>query len=60
MIEVREIYDKDQKTSITLEIMHALPEWFSPPEDIDRKSVTHREMPFLPPLTGIGPSASSH
>lgn len=52
MFEVREIHNKDQKTSITLEIMHALPEWFSPPEDIDRKSVTHREMPFFAAFDG--------
>jgi len=52
MFEIREIHDKDLKTSITLEIMHALPDWFSPPEDIDRKSVIHRDMPFFAAFDG--------
>ena len=30
-----------------MEIMNALPEWFSPPEDIVNKSVIHREYPFF-------------
>lgn len=47
MFKVEEVMDKDLKTSITLEIMNSLPKWFSPPEDILRKSVHHKEMPFL-------------
>lgn len=47
MPETREISDKDLKTSITLKIMNSLPKWFSPPEDIIKKSVAHREMPFF-------------
>ena len=39
--------DKELKTSITLKIMNSLPKWFSPPEDIRKKSVLHREMPFF-------------
>ena len=37
----------DVKTEITLKIMHSLPAWFSPPEDIDKKSIIHREYPFF-------------
>jgi len=32
----------DEITAITLEIMHALPAWFSPPGDIDRKAIQRR------------------
>ena len=28
-------------------VMHALPKWFSPPDDIDKKSVIHRDFPFF-------------
>ncbi|NLW01994.1 MAG: GNAT family N-acetyltransferase [Clostridiaceae bacterium] len=52
MFEVREVCDKDLKTSITLDIMNALPDWFSPPEDIERKSVVHRDMPFFSAFEG--------
>ncbi|MCL2252877.1 MAG: GNAT family N-acetyltransferase [Lachnospiraceae bacterium] len=44
---VRTIELPDEKTAITLKIMHSLPAWFSPPEDIDKKAVTHREYPFF-------------
>ncbi len=47
MITIRKVGDVEEKTRITLEIMNALPEWFSPPEDIVRKSVIHREYPFI-------------
>ncbi len=47
MIEIRNVENKNEKTSITLEIMNALPEWFSPPEDILNKSVLHRDYPFI-------------
>ncbi len=47
MIETRFIEDKEEKTRVTLEIMNALPEWFSPPENIVNKSVIHREYPFI-------------
>ncbi len=47
MIETRFIEDKEEKTRVTLEIMNALPEWFSPPENIVNKSVIHREYPFV-------------
>lgn len=47
MFKVEKIVDKDLKTSITLQIMNSLPKWFSPPEDILKKSVHHRDMPFL-------------
>lgn len=52
MITIKEIKNPDEKTRITLEIMNALPEWFSPPEDIVRKSVIHREYPFIAALDG--------
>lgn len=47
MVKVENIIDKDLKTSITLKIMKSLPKWFSPPEDIEKKSVLHRDMPFF-------------
>lgn len=34
MIEIIFIEDEEEKTRVTLYIMNALPEWFSPPEDI--------------------------
>ena len=27
--------------------MHSLPAWFSPPDDIEKKAITHREYPFF-------------
>ncbi len=47
MIRIENVENKDEKTRVTLEIMNALPEWFSPPEDIERKSKIHREYPFM-------------
>ncbi len=47
MIEVRRVDHPDTKSEITLKIMNALPEWFSPPEDIVHKAVIHREYPFF-------------
>ena len=47
LCKVTRIIDKDLKTNITLEIMNSLPTWFSPPEDIAKKSIMHREMPFF-------------
>jgi len=52
MIDIRQVECPDEKTAITLAIMHSLPKWFSPPEDIDRKAVTHREMPFFAAYDG--------
>lgn len=46
MIEIKAIENIEQKTNITLEIMNALPEWFSPPEDIRKKSIFHQKLPF--------------
>jgi len=37
----------DDKTTITLKVMHSLPTWFSPPEDIEKKAVIHRDYPFF-------------
>ena len=42
------ITDPELKESITLSVMHQLPLWFSPPEDIDYKAKTHRKEGFLP------------
>ena len=47
MIKINEVKQPDEKTAITLKIMHALPAWFSPPEDIDKKSLIHRDYPFF-------------
>ena len=47
MAVVNEIYDKDIKQEISLKIMHAIPKWFNPPEDIDKKSIVHRDYPFF-------------
>ena len=47
MLIVKQVENEDEKTKVTLEIMNALPEWFSPPEDIVNKSVIHREYPFF-------------
>jgi GNAT superfamily N-acetyltransferase len=47
MITIKLIEDKDEKTRVTLEVMNALPEWFSPPEDIVNKSKIHRDYPFI-------------
>lgn len=52
MITVKKVENLDEKTRITLEIMNALPEWFSPPEDIVNKSVIHREYPFIAAFDG--------
>lgn len=52
MITFKEVKKSDEKTRITLEIMNALPEWFSPAEDISNKSVIHREYPFFAAFDG--------
>lgn len=52
MIEVKIVDSKDKKTQITLEIMNALPEWFSPPDDIVNKSIIHRDYPFIAAFNG--------
>lgn len=52
MIAIKTVENKDEKTRITLEVMNALPEWFSPPEDIVNKSVIHREYPFIAAFNG--------
>lgn len=52
MITIKRVEDLDEKTRIALEIMNALPEWFSPPEDIVNKSVIHRGYPFIAAFDG--------
>lgn len=52
MIKLRKIENPDEKTQITLKIMNALPEWFSPPEDIAEKSIIHRDYPFFAAFHG--------
>jgi len=49
---VQLIDDPDEITQITLAVMHSLPAWFSPPEDIDHKSILHRGMPFFAAYAG--------
>ena len=46
-MDIRQINDKTEKACITLDIMHSLPKWFSPKEDIDRKAIIHQEFPFF-------------
>jgi GNAT superfamily N-acetyltransferase len=46
-IERKIVECPDIKTAVTKKIMHSLPAWFSPPEDIERKAVIHREYPFF-------------
>jgi len=52
MIAIKQIENPDEKTSVTLAIMHSLPQWFSPPEDINRKAVLYREFPFFAAYDG--------
>ena len=47
MIYVKQVNAPDEKTAVTLKIMHALPAWFNPPADIEKKAVTHRQYPFF-------------
>jgi GNAT superfamily N-acetyltransferase len=47
MIHICFVEHPDDKTAITQKIMHSLPAWFSPPEDIERKAVIHRKYPFF-------------
>jgi GNAT superfamily N-acetyltransferase len=35
--------------------MHSLPTWFSPPEDIEQKAITHRDYPFFAAYDGDVP-----
>ena len=46
-IEIKELDDPDEKSAVTRKVMHALPAWFSPPEDIEKKAETHRDFPFF-------------
>ncbi len=50
--QIMKIEDSDAKEKITLEIMNALPKWFSPPEDIIKKSRQHRDFPFFAAFDG--------
>lgn len=52
MISVKEVADKDIKKAITLKIMHSLPDWFSPPEDIEKKAIIHKDYPFFSAYEG--------
>ena len=57
-MKVSFITDPEQKESISLSVMHRLPLWFSPPEDIDRKAVIHRDYPFFAVFDRNKPVAS--
>lgn len=46
MITIKFIDSTEEKSRITQEIMAALPEWFSPPEETVRKSIEHQRYPF--------------
>lgn len=41
------VINPDEKTNITRKIMHSLPAWFSPPEDIEKKALIHKDYPFF-------------
>ena len=47
MIIIKMVDRPDEKTALTLKIMHSLPAWFNPPEDIERKAIIHRDYPFF-------------
>jgi uncharacterized SAM-binding protein YcdF (DUF218 family)/GNAT superfamily N-acetyltransferase len=47
VINIKQVETPDEKSAITLKVMHSLPAWFSPPEDIEKKAVTHRAYPFF-------------
>ncbi len=47
MNKIKLVKDVEQITKVTLDVMNALPEWFSPPEDIVSKSILHRKFPFF-------------
>jgi len=47
MIKIQMVESPDEKATITLKIMHSLPTWFSPPEDIEKKAIIHRDYPFF-------------
>lgn len=51
-MDIVQIFEPDQKEQITLKIMQALPEWFSPPEDILKKAKIHRDYPFFAAMDG--------
>jgi GNAT superfamily N-acetyltransferase len=55
MIEIRTVGQPDEKTAITLSIMHRLRKWFNPAEDIDRKAIVHRDYPFVAAFDGDVP-----
>lgn len=52
MIKIKFIENQEEKTRVTLDIMTALPEWFSPPEDIVNKAAIHRKYPFVAAYDG--------
>ena len=56
-MKVAFIPNPDQKEAYSLAIMHSLPQWFSPPEDIDRKAKIHRDYPFFAVLDNEKPVA---
>jgi ribosomal protein S18 acetylase RimI-like enzyme len=47
VIYIKQVEQPDEKTTITLKVMHSLLAWFSPPEDIEKKSIIHRDYPFF-------------
>jgi len=55
VIDISIVQEPEDKTAITLRIMHSLPAWFSPPDDIDRKAIIHKEYPFFAAYNGAEP-----
>ena len=54
-IRIQMVECPEAKSEATMAIMHALPAWFSPPEDIDAKAVRHRDYPFFAAYDGETP-----
>ena len=52
MVTIKKLNNANKKAKITLEIMSALPECFSPPENIVNKSSIHKEYPFFAAYDG--------
>ena len=52
MIGTKQVECPDEKSAVTLAIMYSLPQWFSPPEDIENKAVLYREVPFFAAYDG--------
>lgn len=55
MIDIKPVDSPEEKTAVTRTVMHSLPAWFSPEEDIEKKAVVHRDYPFFAAYDGEMP-----